>query len=259
MLKMRPRVMPCLLISDSLLVKPRKFKNPSYIGDPMNAIKIFNDKEVDELILVDIDATILQKEPRYELIKSIAQSCFMPLCYGGGINKLEQVTTLFNSGVEKISINAGLYNCPGLVSQIAKIYGSQSVVASIDVKKNIWRKDAVFINNGTFAINEDLVSYIKRIENEGAGEILLTSIEKEGTWTGYDLDLINKISGVVNIPVIANGGAGSIEDFRKAYHAGASAMAAGSMFVYIKKDMGVLISFPYKKDLDSIFKGEFNE
>jgi imidazole glycerol-phosphate synthase subunit HisF len=254
MLKMRPRVMPCLLISDSLLVKPCKFNNPSYIGDPMNAIKIFNDKEVDELILIDIDATIQQQEPQYELIRSIAQSCFMPLCYGGGINKLEQATVLFNSGVEKITINAGLYTRPGLVSQIAKIYGSQSVVASIDVKKNFWKKDAAYINCGTFAINEDLVSYVKRIENEGAGEILLTSIEREGTWTGYDLDLINKISGIVKIPVIANGGAGSIEDFKNAYHAGASAMAAGSMFVYIKKDMGVLINFPYQKDLDILFK-----
>jgi cyclase len=254
MLKMRPRVMPCLLISDSLLVKPRKFKNPSYIGDPLNAIKVFNDKEVDELILVDIDATVLHNEPNYGLIKSIAQSCFMPLCYGGGISKLEQATAIFNSGVEKISLNAGLYNYPGLVSQIAKIYGSQSIVASIDVKKNFWKKNAAYINHGTIAIKEDLVSYVKRIENEGAGEILLTSIEREGTWTGYDLDLINKISGIVKIPVIANGGAGFIDDFRQAYHAGASAMAAGSMFVYIKKDMGVLINFPYKKDLDSIFK-----
>jgi len=254
MLKMRPRVMPCLLISDSLLVKPRKFKNPSYIGDPLNAIKIFNDKEVDELILVDIDATVNHQEPKYDLIKSVAQSCFMPLCYGGGINKLEQATAIFNSGVEKISINAGLYNHPDLISQIAKIYGSQSVVASIDVKKNIWKKDTVHINHGTVAINEDLISYVKRIENEGAGEILLTSIEREGTWTGYDLDLINKISGIVKIPVIANGGAGSIDDFNKAYHAGASAIAAGSMFVYIKKDMGVLINFPNKKDLDLILK-----
>ena len=251
--------MPCLLISDSLLVKPRKFKNQSYIGDPLNAIKIFNDKEVDELILVDINATVLHQEPKYDLIKTVAQSCFMPLCYGGGINKLEQATEIFNSGVEKISINAGIYSHPGLVSQIAKIYGSQSVVASIDVKKNIWKKDTAYINNGTVAINEDILSYVKRIENEGAGEILLTSIEREGTWTGYDLDLIHKISGIVNIPVIANGGAGSIEDFRKAYHAGASAIAAGSMFVYIKKDMGVLISFPNKKDLDSIFKGEIDE
>ena len=250
--------MPCLLISDSLLVKPYKFKNPSYVGDPLNAIKIFNDKEVDELILIDIDSTVNHQEPKYDLIKSVAQSCFMPLCYGGGINKLEQATEIFNSGVEKISINAGLYSHPGLVSQIAKIYGSQSVVASIDVKKNIWKKDIAYINKGTVAINEDLISYVKRIENEGAGEILLTSIEKEGTWNGYDLELINKISTIVKIPVIANGGAGSIEDFRKAYHAGASAMAAGNMFVYIKKGMGVLISFPYKKDLDSIFKEEVN-
>jgi len=248
--------MPCLLISDSLLVKPRKFKNPAYIGDPLNAIKIFNDKEVDELILIDIDATILHHEPKYDLISSVARSCFMPLCYGGGINNVDQAAAIFNSGVEKISINAGLYNNPGLVSQIAKIYGSQSVVASIDVKKNIWKKDTVFINHGTIAINEDIVSYVKRIENEGAGEILLTSIEREGTWAGYDLDLIKKISDIVSIPVIANGGAGFIDDFKEAYHAGASAMAAGSMFVYLKKDMGVLINFPYNKDLDSIFKGE---
>jgi cyclase len=253
-LKMRPRVMPCLLISDSLLVKPCRFKKPSYIGDPLNAIKIFNDKEVDELILIDINVTVSKREPQYDLIRSIARSCFMPLCYGGGINRLEQAAEIFNSGVEKISINAGLYNHPGLVSQIAKIYGSQSIVASIDVKKNIWKKEAAYINNGTVAIKEDLVSYVKRVENEGAGEILLTSIEREGTWTGYDPDLINKISGIVKIPVIANGGAGSIDDFRKAYHAGASAMAAGSMFVYTKKGMGVLISFPHQKDLDIMFK-----
>jgi cyclase len=254
MLKMRPRVIPCLLISDSLLVKPRKFKNPSYVGDPLNAIKVFNDKEVDELIFVDIDATILHQEPKYELIKNIAGSCFMPLCYGGGINKLDQATAIFNSGVEKISINAGLYSHPGLISQIARIYGSQSVVASIDVKKNIMRKDTAYINHGTVAVKEEHFSYIKRIEDEGAGEILLTSIEREGTWNGYDLDLINRISSIVKIPVIANGGAGSINDFKQAYHAGASAMAAGSMFVYLKKEMGVLINFPYKMDLDSIFK-----
>jgi cyclase len=254
MLKMRPRVMPCLLISDSLLVKPRAFKNPAYIGDPLNAIRIFNDKEVDELIVLDIDATVLHQEPRYDLIKSIARSCFMPLCYGGGINKLEQATAIFNSGVEKIAINAGLYNHPGLVSQIAKIYGSQSIVASIKKKKNFWKKDAAYINHGTVAVKEELVSYVKRIENEGAGEILLTSVEKEGTWTGYDTDLIHKISSIVKIPVIANGGAGSVDDFRQAYQAGASAFAAGSMFVYIKKNMGVLISFPYQKELDSMFK-----
>jgi cyclase len=246
--------MPCLLISDLSLIKPIKFKKPSYIGDPLNAIKIFNDKEVDELILLDINVTVTKKEPQYDLIKNVARSCFMPLCYGGGINKLEQAIIIFNSGVEKISINAGLYTHPGLISQIAKIYGSQSIVASIDVKKNIWKKDTVYINNGTVAVKEDIFSYVKRIENEGAGEILLTSIEREGTWIGYDLDLINKISGIVKIPVIINGGAGSIDDFKKAYHAGASAMAAGSMFVYIKKDMGVLISFPYHKDLDNMFK-----
>lgn len=253
-LKMRPRVIPCLLISDSSLVKPISFKNPAYIGDPLNAIKIYNDKEVDELVVLDIDASTLHKEPRYDLIKIMAESCFMPLCYGGGINRLEQAITIFNSGVEKVSLNTALYNNVGLISEIAKIYGSQSIVASIDVKKNFWKKYTAYINHGTIAVKEDIFSYVKRIENEGAGEILLTSIEREGTWTGYDLDLANKISSIVNIPVITNGGAGSINDFKLAYDAGASALAAGSMFVYQKKNMGVLINFPYSKDLDLLFK-----
>lgn len=254
MLKMRPRVMPCLLISNSRLVKTIRFKKPSYIGDPMNAIRIFNDKEVDELVLLDINATITSKEPCYELIRNMAQNCFMPLCYGGGIETLEQAIAIFNSGVEKISINSAFYSKPELISQIAKLYGSQSVVASIDIKRNIWGKDAIYIRHGTVELKEDIISYVKRIENEGAGEILLTFIEREGTWKGYNLELINKISNIVKIPVIANGGAGSVEDFKKAWQSGASAMAAGSMFVYIKKDMGVLINFPYTKDLDLLFR-----
>lgn len=253
--RMRPRVIPCLLMDSNSLVKPIRFKNPQYVGDPLNAIKIFNGKEVDELILIDIKASVLNKEPDYDLIGLVAESCFMPLCYGGGIKNIDQAERIFHIGVEKIALNKSAYRTPGLISEIAKIYGIQSVVVSVDVKKNIFGKYSVCIDGGQRIIKGDVVSYVKTMEEKGAGEILLTAVDKEGTWNGYDYELIKKVAEAVHIPVIASGGAGCIDHLKSAFEAGASAMALGSMVVFQKKGMGVLINFPKIKDLDLLFNG----
>lgn len=251
--RMRPRVIPCLLMDSNSLVKPIRFKNPQYVGDPLNAIKIFNGKEVDELILIDIKASVQNKEPDYDLIGLVAESCFMPLCYGGGIKNIDQAKRIFHIGVEKVALNKSAYTMPGLISEIAKIYGTQSVVVSVDVRKSIFGKYSVCIDGGQQIIKGDVVSYVKTLEEKGAGEILLTAVDKEGTWSGYDYELIRKVTEAVHIPVIANGGAGRIDHLKSAFEAGASAMALSSMVVFQKKGMGVLINFPKIKDLDLLF------
>lgn len=252
--KLLPRIIPCLLLKNDALVKTVRFQNPSYVGDPVNAIKIYNEKEVDELIFLDIIASEEGRKPNYDILKHIADECFMPLCYGGGIKTIEEIRMIFSIGVEKISLNSSAIKTPSLISETAKLFGSQSIIVSIDIKKTIWGKYEVYSCRGTKSIKIDPVSYAKKVEQLGAGEILLTSIDKEGTWEGYDTEIIKKVTSAVNIPVIANGGAGNIADFSRAYKSGASAMATGSLVVYQKKGMGVLINFPKRNDLmDSFF------
>ena len=245
----RIRVIPILLLQNRGLVKTIKFKKPNYIGDPINAVKIFNEKEVDELAFLDIEATKLQKEPNYKIIEEIASECFMPLAYGGGIMNIEQVKKIFNIGVEKIIINTSAYKTPQLITEAAKIYGNQSIAASIDVKKDIFGKYKCFINSGKTKIKQNIFDYVKMLEQLGAGELILTSIDKEGTFSGYDTYLIEKISELVSIPIVANGGASNINDFAKAINCGASAVAAGSVFVYKSENRGVLINYPSQKEL----------
>jgi cyclase len=245
----RIRVIPALLIQDSGLVKSIKFKAHKYVGDPINAVKIFNEKEVDEIVILDISATAEKKAPNIPAIKEIASEAFMPLGYGGGITKLDEIKELITAGVEKVILNTSAFENPKLVSEAAKYVGSQSVVVSIDVKKNVWGKYKVFVRNGTKNTDIDPAQYARQMEQAGAGELLLNAIDRDGTFTGYDTDLIKLISSAVAIPVVAVGGAASVDDFAKAVKSGASAVSAGSMFVFHRPHRAVLISYPSQKEL----------
>jgi len=246
----RIRVIPGLLLHRNGLVKSVKFKDYKYVGDPINAVRIFNDKEVDELAIIDIDASREKRTPDIERIRSIVSEAFMPVAYGGGIRHVEEVETILFNGVEKVIINKMSVENPSLISEIAKRFGSQSVVVSIDYKKPFFGPVSVFTDNGKTNTKLDPVQFAKRMEEAGAGEILLNAIDRDGTFEGYDLPMINKISHAVNIPVIALGGAGSVEDFRLAVREGASAVSAGSMFVFQRPHRAVLISYPSRDILE---------
>jgi cyclase len=240
----RDRVIPCLLLKNDGLVKTVKFKDPRYIGDPINAIKIFNEKEVDEIIIIDIEASKQNKEPNFTTIKEIAGECFMPVCYGGGIKNFEHAQKIFNLGIEKISINSLLFNDPTVAEKIAKTYGSQSLVASIDCKKTMLNGYQIVAPPGSKNIKK-MTSWLTDLENMGVGEIFLNSVDRDGTMQGYDLELIKIVSHAVSIPVIACGGASSIEDLLLPItKAGASAVAAGSLFVFHGRHRAVLINYP---------------
>ena len=249
------RYIPCLLLKGDGLVKTVNFKNPKYVGDPINTVRIFNEKEVDELIFLDIEATPLSKEPNYKLLGEIASECFMPLAYGGGIKTVEQAKKIFNIGLEKIIINSEAHINSKLIGEIAMIYGSQAVVGVIDVKKNFWRKNEVVSKSATKKHKQSPVEWAKELEKQGVGEIMITSVDKEGTWSGLDIDLIKSITSAVNVPVIAHGGAGNPTHLIDAVKQGrASAIGMGSMVVYQKKDFGVLVNFPDKNKLEEQLK-----
>jgi cyclase len=241
-----PRIIPVLLIKNTGLVKTISFKNPNYIGDPINAIKIFNDKEADELVLLDIDASRFKKKIHFDFIKDIVSEAFMPVAYGGGIKSLNDAKQLFSLGVEKIIINTLLYTNPDLVSELVKNYGGQSIVASVDYKSALFYKNRPCFAGGTITIKTGLFDYLKLVEDLGAGEIILQNINKEGTMRGYDLEVIRKASDIIKIPLVSSGGAGNMEDIRSAIDAGASAAAAGSIFVYNGPHKAVLISYTNK-------------
>jgi cyclase len=226
------------------LFKTIRFKKPAYIGDPINSVKIFNEKESDELILLDFTATVEKRSPDFKKINEIAGEAFMPMAYGGAIRSLDDAKKVFDAGFEKVVLNSILFESPGLINEIASIYGEQAVVCSIDVKKNWLGRTKVFSHAATVDRAVAPAAWAKQLEGLGAGEIFLNAVDRDGTWEGYDLELIKSVSQSVSIPVVACGGASNVEDFRKAVQAGASAVAAGSMFVYQKKGMGVLISFP---------------
>lgn len=252
---LKTRVIPCLLLKNDQLVKTVKFKNPAYIGDPINAIKIYNEKEVDELILLDITATIEKREPPYELLKTIVDECFMPLTYGGGITTLGQIEKLFKIGVEKVAINSFAIHNPEFIREAAEAFGSQSITVALDVKKTLFEGYVLYTHGGNQATKLNAVNFAKTAQAKGAGEILLNSIDQDGTWEGYDIKLIQKVTESVDVPVIACGGAGKICDFRTAVKSGgASAVAAGSMVVYQGKDLGVLINFPAREKIEEVLK-----
>ncbi len=243
------RVIPVLLLKQGGLIKSVKFKNPTYVGDPINAVKIFNEKEIDEIVILDIDATREKRPPNMRQIKEIAGEAFIPLAYGGGITSIEEIKELFYIGVEKVILNNSAVHRPQLITEAAKLVGSQSVVISIDVKKNLFGKSKVFTKNGSENTNEDPVTFARKMQDAGAGEIFLNSIEKDGTYGGYDLELVKKVSSELQIPLIICGGASSINDFKLAVENGASAVAAGSLFVFQRAHRAVLISYPSRQEL----------
>ncbi|MHC1783279.1 MAG: AglZ/HisF2 family acetamidino modification protein [Anaerolineaceae bacterium] len=250
----RTRVIPCLLLKGQGLVKTVKFKDPTYLGDPINIVKIFNDKEVDELTFLDITATPEKRKPPFALIESIASECFMPLGYGGGIRSLEDMKTLYNLGVEKISINSYAVENPAFIQSAADMAGSQSICVSMDVKKNFWGKYEVFIHGGTKGTGLDPVKWAVESETRGAGELLVNSIDRDGTMKGYDLELVKLVASAVKIPVVACGGAGGVKDLSEVVlEAGASAAGAGSIFVFQGPHRAVLISYPSPQELRSAF------
>lgn len=249
---LRYRVIPVLLLKNNGLVKTTRFKKPIYIGDPINAVKIFNDKEVDELILLDITATINKREPDYLRIEEIVSEAFMPIGYGGGINKLEQIEKLFKLGVEKVILNTSAQMNPLLLNKASQIFGNQSIVVSIDVKKDFWGKNNIYTHGGNVKQKTDLISFLRKAIEYGAGEIFINSIDNDGLMKGYNLELIQQVSENVSIPVIACGGAGNVQDFSRAIKAGASAVSAGAMFVFQGVHRAVLISYPKYEELENL-------
>ena len=248
------RVIPTLLLKGEGLIKTSQFKNPVYIGDPINAVRIFNEKEVDELILLDVTATAEKREPKYNWIKDIVSESFMPVGYGGGIKNVEQAKKLFDTGIEKLIINSASLDF-NFISSLAKIYGNQSIVICIDVRENLLGNYSIYTNNGTLKHKMTPEVMAKSVVNAGAGEIIIQSIDKEGTMKGYDLDLIKIVSKTVNVPVVASGGAGSQEHLKDAIlKGGASAVSAGSMFVFKGKHRGILINYPSPTDLKNLFR-----
>ena len=247
----RVRVMPTLLIDrDGRLIKTVKFGKRTYIGDPINAVKIFNRKEVDELILFDIDASVDRREPNYALIEDIVSEAFMPVGYGGGIHTLDHIVKLYACGLEKVVLTSALKDGTALIEEAARRFGSQAIVACLPVKKPLLRSHGVFVRSGRQALDDGPVALAEKVVTAGAGEIILYAIDRDGTYQGLDIDLIRHVSDAVDIPVVACGGASDIEDMRRAIvEGGASAVAAGSLFVYSAPGKGVLISYPSQERL----------
>ena len=241
--------MPCLLISEKRLVKTINFQNPVYIGDPINAVKIFNEKEVDELIILDINASKIDSPIDFKLISDFAAECFMPLAYGGGVKSLEDFKKIYRLGIEKVIVNTLIFDNPKVVKDAVKNFGSQSVIASLDVKKNE-NNEYVIFSHSERKNKKTLNEFIEFTISLGIGEIFLTSVDQEGTWNGYDLKIIDCINKKIDIPLIANGGCGNIDDLREVLYSNyAQAAAIGSMAVFQKKDFGVLIRFPKRSQV----------
>jgi cyclase len=242
---LRTRVIPVLLLRDESLVKTVRFGKFTYIGDPANTVRIFNELEVDELLFLDITATGEGRAPNLKVLREIADECFMPLGYGGGISRFEDAQAILKLGFEKVAVNSHAAEDPSLISRLAEHFGSQAVIASIDAKKDMLGRQRVRTRAGSHGIGHGAVEWAKEMEARGAGEILLTSIDREGTWEGFDVDLVKSVTDAVNIPVIAHGGAGNPGHIGEVVkRGGASAVALGSMVVFQKKGMGVLVNFP---------------
>jgi cyclase len=242
---LRTRLIPVLLLRNESLVKTVRFGRFTYVGDPANTVRIFNELEVDELLFLDITASQDRRGPNLKVLADISNECFMPLGYGGGIRTLEQARAVFGLGFEKVAVNTAAFENSVLISEIASHYGSQAVIASIDVKRRLFGGKTVRTLSGKRDTRLDPVAWAKRLEELGAGEILLTSIDREGTWEGFDLELTKRVADAVSIPVIAHGGAGRMEHIVEVVkQANASAVALGSLVVFQKKGMGVLVNFP---------------
>jgi imidazole glycerol-phosphate synthase subunit HisF len=248
------RVIPTLLLRNNGLVKGEKFKDHRYVGDPINAVKIFNDKEVDELIFLDISATVERRTPNFDLLRDITSQAFMPFGYGGGLTTVSQIEKLFAIGIEKAILNTAALQDLGMVRQASRLAGSQSVVVSMDVKKTLFGQYRVYSHCGKVDTKLDPVQYARRAEEAGAGELIVCAIDREGTGLGYDLDLIQRVANAVSIPVVASGGAKTLHDFKQAVSHGAAAVAAGTMFTFHGKHKAVLITYPDYVTLEKTFE-----
>jgi cyclase len=250
----RHRIIPCLLRHKNGLYKTQNFKSPKYLGDPLNIAKLFNEKEVDELFVIDIDTTRSSAEPDYDFIDRIASECFMPVCYGGGVRTIEQMKKIFSLGIEKIALSSGIIDNPALLQEAATIFGKQSIVAVVDVKSTFLRKHGVCTHNGTIKVKTPLLALAKDFERLGAGEIVINNVDHDGEMNGYDLSLMKQVADAVDIPVVALGGAGKLEDMVEVIQkTGCSAAAAGSLFVYSGVHRAVLVNYPSRDKIDEAF------
>lgn len=248
---LRPRIIPVLLIKDGLLYKTKKFKNPQYVGDPINCVKIFNEKQVDELIILDIDASVKNKKIDFELMKDLASETFMPLTYGGGVQSVGDAKKIFSLGVEKIAINTHAIRNPHFITELQKEFGSQSIVIAIDVKKNLFGKYELYSHSGSKKVKKDLISYVESLEKLGAGEILINLINNDGMYCGYDTKLMDLVAKHTSLPVVALGGARDLSDIEEILQS-VDAAAAGSMFVFHGKHNAVLITYPKEQEFKNI-------
>ena len=247
----RPRVIPVLLLKKEFLVKSIQFKKHKYIGDPINAVKIFNDLKADELVFLDIDATKEGRLISLDFVKDVGEEANMPFCVGGGIKSISDIKSIINAGAEKVIIGSAAYLDKNFVAEAASTFGSSTITVCIDVKKNFWGKEKAWVTNGTKVIDENIIDFAQEMEKAGAGEIIIQSIARDGMMKGYDIDLVKRISENVTIPVVALGGAGKLSDLEEVYHKGfANGLAAGSYFVYHDENRGVLINYPNKADLN---------
>ncbi|MBL8320528.1 MAG: imidazole glycerol phosphate synthase subunit HisF [Burkholderiaceae bacterium] len=245
------RIIPCLLLRGAGLVKTTRFKDPKYVGDPINAIKIFNDKEVDELVLLDISASRERRGPAFTVIEEVAGECFMPLAYGGGIASVEDARRILKLGVEKVIFNTTAWRRPEVLSDASREFGAQAVVASIDVRRKLFGGYEVVIDGGSKGTGVDPVDHALRMQDAGAGEIFLTSVDRDGTMKGYDAEMVARVTAAVGLPVIASGGAGSLSDFKQVVSkGGAAAASAGAMFVFHGPHRAVLITYPPRAELE---------
>jgi cyclase len=250
---LRKRIIPCLLMLDGNLVKTRKFKEPKYVGDPINAVTIFNDKELDEIILLDIGCSKNNTEINYDILEKVVKECFIPLTYGGGVQTIDQMKKIFSLGVEKIVVNNSAINNPKLLKEAVKMFGSQSIIAGVDVKKSFFKKNKIFSHVSGKTLNKPLEKYFIELQEIGVGEVFLNSVDGDGTWEGYDVSTNKAISKLLNVPIIACGGAGNHKHIHSLFNStDVMAAALGSMAVYQKKDFGVLINFPLKKERERI-------
>lgn len=253
---MRSRIIPALTVDFEALVKTTKFRRPKYVGDPLNAVRIFNEKEVDELLFLDITATRDKRQPNYRLIEEIAGECFMPLSYGGAINSVEQAKNIFKLGVEKICLQNSVMQEPSLISKLADLFGSQSIMVSIDIKRNIFKKPKVYNYLTRKLIRKTWLEVIHECVERGAGEVLLNDVDRDGTLSGPDVGLIRDASRAIEVPMIAMGGASNLSDISEMIKAGASAAAAGALFVYHGPHKAVLITYPTNDEIDNLFNLE---
>lgn len=252
---LRPRIIPSLLIQDNGLVKTVNFKNPKYVGDPINAVRIFNEKEVDELAIFDIDATAKGLEPNYSLIERIANQSRMPLCYGGGVKTVEQAQKIFGLGIEKIALSSAVLQNPQLITQIAERVGSQSVIVVLDVKKKLFGGYEVYTHNGKKATGIDPFKFVEEAQKLGAGEIVINSIDQDGVMKGYDMALINKVREKISLPLTVLGGAGTLNDVKQVIDKhGIIGVAAGSLFVFKGVYKAVLINYPTFEEKEKLIQ-----